>query len=230
MAGDDRRPVGRGFAVNTRAHFLVAAAGAARARTRSPARSCSSARRRACGRRPGSRPTTPPRPPCSGTAGGRAGGHGQPDPGQLVVPSLVDTARAGGVAPQPGPHRAEPAVRPPGDGLEVAYATIWLLSGEFSYVNAHPLNPSTAAPPASLTASGLGTGLQVDAGHWQAALRCPRESGRYRRPSPARFVLGRLGPLEVTGQRARPWAGVEPVPEMSRTGRYVDGSTHRVTV
>ena len=58
----------------------------------------------------------------------------------LVVPSLVDTP-LGREASSRNPART--ARRLPfgrqATAWEVAYATIWLLSGESSYVNAHPL-------------------------------------------------------------------------------------------
>ena len=58
----------------------------------------------------------------------------------LVVPSLVDTP-LGREASRLNPGRA--ARRLPfgrqATAWEVAYATVWLLSGESSYVNAHPL-------------------------------------------------------------------------------------------
>jgi NAD(P)-dependent dehydrogenase (short-subunit alcohol dehydrogenase family) len=58
----------------------------------------------------------------------------------LVVPSLVDTP-LGREASRANPART--ARRLPFGRLatawEVAYATVWLLSSEASYVNAHPL-------------------------------------------------------------------------------------------
>ena len=58
----------------------------------------------------------------------------------LVVPSLVDTP-LGREASRLNPGRT--ARRLPfgrqATAWEVAYATVWLLSGESSYVNAHPL-------------------------------------------------------------------------------------------
>jgi len=58
----------------------------------------------------------------------------------LVVPSLVDTP-LGREASRLNPARTARAL-PFGrqaTAWEVAYATVWLLSGESSYVNAHPL-------------------------------------------------------------------------------------------
>ena len=62
----------------------------------------------------------------------------------LVVPSLVDTHPLGREASSPAirhaPRAAQAALRPrQATAWEVAYATIWLLSHESSYVNAHPL-------------------------------------------------------------------------------------------
>jgi len=58
----------------------------------------------------------------------------------LVVPSLVDTP-LGREASRLNPGRTARSL-PFGrqaTAWEVAYATVWLLSGESSYVNAHPL-------------------------------------------------------------------------------------------
>ena len=58
----------------------------------------------------------------------------------LVVPSLVDTP-LGREASRLNPGRTARAL-PFGrqaTAWEVAYAAVWLLSGESSYVNAHPL-------------------------------------------------------------------------------------------
>ena len=127
------------FAVNTRAHFLVAAAalevlepGAAivfissaaslRAATGIPAYDASKAALLGICRQVAR----------EGMARGiRA---------NLVVPSLVDTP-LGREASRLNPGRT--ARRLPfgrqATAWEVAYATVWLLSGESSYVNAHPL-------------------------------------------------------------------------------------------
>jgi NAD(P)-dependent dehydrogenase (short-subunit alcohol dehydrogenase family) len=127
------------FAVNTRAHFLVAAAalpvlepGAAivfissaaslRAATGIPAYDASKA----------ALPGICRQVAREGMARGiRA---------NLVVPSLVDTP-LGREASRLNPGRT--ARRLPfgrqATAWEVAYATVWLLSGESSYVNAHPL-------------------------------------------------------------------------------------------
>ena len=58
----------------------------------------------------------------------------------LVVPSLVDTP-LGREASRLNPGRTARSL-PFGrqaTAWEVAYATVWLLAGESSYVNAHPL-------------------------------------------------------------------------------------------
>jgi NAD(P)-dependent dehydrogenase (short-subunit alcohol dehydrogenase family) len=58
----------------------------------------------------------------------------------LVVPGLVDTP-LGREASRLNPSRTARSL-PFGrqaTAWEVAYATVWLLSGESSYVNAHPL-------------------------------------------------------------------------------------------
>jgi NAD(P)-dependent dehydrogenase (short-subunit alcohol dehydrogenase family) len=127
------------FAVNTRAHFLVAAAalpvlepGSAivfvssaaslRAATGIPAYDASKAALLGI---------------CRQTAReGMAGGIRA----NLVVPSLVDTP-LGREASRRNPARTARSL-PFGrqaTAWEVAYATIWLLSAEASYVNAHPL-------------------------------------------------------------------------------------------
>jgi NAD(P)-dependent dehydrogenase (short-subunit alcohol dehydrogenase family) len=127
------------FAVNTRAHFLVAAAalpvlepGAAivfissaaslRAATGIPAYDASKA----------ALPGICRQVAREGMARGiRA---------NLVVPSLVDTP-LGREASRRNPARTARSL-PFGrqaTAWEVAYATVWLLSGESSYVNAHPL-------------------------------------------------------------------------------------------
>ena len=127
------------FAVNTRAHFLVAAAalpvlapGAAivfissaaslRAATGIPAYDASKAALLGICRQVAREGMT---------RGIRA---------NLVVPSLVDTP-LGREASRRNPARTARSL-PFGrqaTAWEVAYATVWLLSGESSYVNAHPL-------------------------------------------------------------------------------------------
>jgi NAD(P)-dependent dehydrogenase (short-subunit alcohol dehydrogenase family) len=139
MAGTSAAQWDQTFAVNTRAHFLVAAAalealepGAAivfissaaslRAATRIPAYDASKAALLGICRQVAR----------EGMARGiRA---------NLVVPSLVDTP-LWREASRLNPGRT--ARRLPfgrqATAWEVAYATVWLLSGESSYVNAHPL-------------------------------------------------------------------------------------------
>ena len=139
MAGTSATQWDQTFAVNTRAHFLVAAAalealepGAAivfissaaslRAATGIPAYDASKAALLGICRQVAR----------EGMARGiRA---------NLVVPSLVDTP-LGREASRLNPGRT--ARRLPfgrqATAWEVAYATVWLLSGESSYVNAHPL-------------------------------------------------------------------------------------------
>ncbi|HEY1003486.1 MAG TPA: SDR family oxidoreductase [Streptosporangiaceae bacterium] len=139
MAGTSAAQWDQTFAVNTRAHFLVAAAalealepGAAivfissaaslRAATGIPAYDASKAALLGICRQVAR----------EGMARGiRA---------NLVVPSLVDTP-LGREASRLNPGRT--ARRLPfgrqATAWEVAYATVWLLSGESSYVNAHPL-------------------------------------------------------------------------------------------
>ena len=139
MAGTSAAQWDQTFAVNTRAHFLVAAAalealepGAAivfissaaslRAATGIPAYDASKAALLGICRQVAR----------EGMASGiRA---------NLVVPSLVDTP-LGREASRLNPGRT--ARRLPfgrqATAWEVAYATVWLLSGESSYVNAHPL-------------------------------------------------------------------------------------------
>jgi NAD(P)-dependent dehydrogenase (short-subunit alcohol dehydrogenase family) len=139
MAGTTAAQWDQTFAVNTRAHFLVAAAalevlepGSAivfvssaaslRAATGIPAYDASKA----------ALPGICRQVAREGMARGiRA---------NLVVPSLVDTP-LGREASRLNPGRT--ARRLPfgrqATAWEVAYATVWLLSGESSYVNAHPL-------------------------------------------------------------------------------------------
>ena len=139
MAGTSAAQWDQVFAVNTRAHFLVAAAalevlepGAAivfissaaslRAATGIPAYDASKA----------ALPGICRQVAREGMARGiRA---------NLVVPSLVDTP-LGREASRLNPGRT--ARRLPfgrqATAWEVAYATVWLLSAESSYVNAHPL-------------------------------------------------------------------------------------------
>jgi NAD(P)-dependent dehydrogenase (short-subunit alcohol dehydrogenase family) len=139
MAGTSAAQWDQTFAVNTRAHFLVAAAalealepGAAivfissaaslRAATGIPAYDASKAALLGICRQVAR----------EGMARGiRA---------NLVVPGLVDTP-LGREASRLNPGRT--ARRLPfgrqATAWEVAYATVWLLSGESSYVNAHPL-------------------------------------------------------------------------------------------
>jgi NAD(P)-dependent dehydrogenase (short-subunit alcohol dehydrogenase family) len=139
MAGTSAAQWDQVFAVNTRAHFLVAAAalealepGSAivfissaaslRAATGIPAYDASKAALLGLCRQVAR----------EGMARGiRA---------NLVVPSLVDTP-LGREASRLNPGRT--ARRLPfgrqATAWEVAYATVWLLSGESSYVNAHPL-------------------------------------------------------------------------------------------
>ena len=139
MAGTSAAQWDQTFAVNTRAHFLVAAAalealepGSAivfissaaslRAATGIPAYDASKAALLGICRQVAR----------EGMARGiRA---------NLVVPSLVDTP-LGREASRLNPDRT--ARRLPfgrqATAWEVAYATVWLLSGESSYVNAHPL-------------------------------------------------------------------------------------------
>jgi len=139
MAGTSAAQWDQTFAVNTRAHFLVAAAalealepGSAivfissaaslRAATGIPAYDASKAALLGICRQVAR----------EGMARGiRA---------NLVVPSLVDTP-LGREASRLNPGRT--ARRLPfgrqATAWEVAYATVWLLSGESSYVNAHPL-------------------------------------------------------------------------------------------
>jgi NAD(P)-dependent dehydrogenase (short-subunit alcohol dehydrogenase family) len=127
------------FAVNTRAHFLVAAAalpvlepGSAivfissaaslRAATGIPAYDASKAALLGI---------------CRQTA---REGMAREIRANLVVPSLVDTP-LGREASRRNPARTARSL-PFGrqaTAWEVAYATVWLLSGESSYVNAHPL-------------------------------------------------------------------------------------------
>jgi NAD(P)-dependent dehydrogenase (short-subunit alcohol dehydrogenase family) len=139
MAGTSAAQWDQTFAVNARAHFLVAAAaldalepGAAivfissaaslRAATGIPAYDASKAALLGICRQVAREGMT---------RGIRA---------NLVVPSLVDTP-LGREASRLNPGRT--ARRLPfgrqATAWEVAYATVWLLSGESSYVNAHPL-------------------------------------------------------------------------------------------
>ena len=139
MAGTSAAQWDQTFAVNTRAHFLVAAAalealepGSAivfissaaslRAATGIPAYDASKAALLGICRQVAREGMT---------RGIRA---------NLVVPSLVDTP-LGREASRLNPGRT--ARRLPfgrqATAWEVAYATVWLLSGESSYVNAHPL-------------------------------------------------------------------------------------------
>ena len=73
----------------------------------------------------------------------------------LVVPSLVDTP-LGREASRLNPGRT--ARRLPfgrqATAWEVAYAAVWLLSGESSYVNAHPLDPRRRRDQLQITAEG----------------------------------------------------------------------------
>jgi NAD(P)-dependent dehydrogenase (short-subunit alcohol dehydrogenase family) len=139
MAGTSAAQWDQTFAVNTRAHFLVAAAAlealepgpaivfissaaSLRAATGIPAYDASKAALLGICRQVAR----------EGMARGiRA---------NLVVPSLVDTP-LGREASRLNPGRT--ARRLPfgrqATAWEVAYATVWLLSGESSYVNAHPL-------------------------------------------------------------------------------------------
>jgi NAD(P)-dependent dehydrogenase (short-subunit alcohol dehydrogenase family) len=139
MAGTTAAQWDEVFAVNTRAHFLVAAAalpvldpGSAivfvssaaslRAATGIPAYDASKAALLGI---------------CRQTA---REGMAREIRANLVVPSLVDTP-LGREASRRNPARTARSL-PFGrqaTAWEVAYATIWLLSGESSYVNAHPL-------------------------------------------------------------------------------------------
>jgi NAD(P)-dependent dehydrogenase (short-subunit alcohol dehydrogenase family) len=139
MTGTSAAQWDQTFAVNTRAHFLVAAAalpvldpGSAivfissaaslRAATGIPAYDASKAALLGI---------------CRQVA---REGMAQGIRANLVVPSLVDTP-LGREASRANPARTARSL-PFGrqaTAWEVAYATVWLLSGESSYVNAHPL-------------------------------------------------------------------------------------------
>jgi NAD(P)-dependent dehydrogenase (short-subunit alcohol dehydrogenase family) len=139
MAGTTAAQWDEVFAVNTRAHFLVAAAalpvlepGSAivfvssaaslRAATGIPAYDASKAALLGI---------------CRQTA---REGMARQIRANLVVPSLVDTP-LGREASRRNPARTARSL-PFGrqaTAWEVAYATVWLLSAEASYVNAHPL-------------------------------------------------------------------------------------------
>ena len=159
MAGTTAAQWDETFAVNTRAHFLVAAAalqvldpGSAivfissaasmRAATGIPAYDASKAALAALCRLVAR----------EGMARGiRA---------NLVVPSLVDTP-LGRDASRLNPGRTARSL-PFGrqaTAWEVAYATVWLLSEESSYVNAHPLVLDGGATSFGLPRAGYGRGL-----------------------------------------------------------------------
>jgi NAD(P)-dependent dehydrogenase (short-subunit alcohol dehydrogenase family) len=121
MAGTTAEQWDATFAVNTRAHFLVSAA-SLRAATGVPAYDSSKAALLGI---------------CRQVAREGMTRHIRAN---LVVPSLVDTPlgrEASRLNPARTAHRL-PFGRQ-ATAWEVAYATVWLLSSEASYVNAHPL-------------------------------------------------------------------------------------------
>ena len=139
MAGTTAAQWDETFAINTRAHFLVAAAALQVLDPGSAIVFISSAA--------GLRAATgiPALTAIEGgiaryIRAGRARGMAGGIRANLVVPSLVDTP-LGREAPRLNPGRTARSL-PFGrqaTAWEVAYATVWLLSEESSYVNAHPL-------------------------------------------------------------------------------------------
>ena len=139
MAGTSAAQWDQTFAVNTRAHFLVAAAALEALEPGSAIVSISSA---------ASLRTATGIPAYDASKAALLGicrqvareGMARGIRANLVVPSLVDTP-LGREASRLNPGRT--ARRLPfgrqATAWEVAYATVWLLSGESSYVNAHPL-------------------------------------------------------------------------------------------
>jgi len=139
MAGTRAAQWDQTFAVNTRAHFLVAAAALEALEPGSAIVSISSA---------ASLRTATGIPAYDASKAALLGicrqvareGMARGIRANLVVPSLVDTP-LGREASRLNPGRT--ARRLPfgrqATAWEVAYATVWLLSGESSYVNAHPL-------------------------------------------------------------------------------------------
>ena len=139
MAGTSAGQWDQTFAVNTRAHFLVAAAALEALEPGSAIVSISSA---------ASLRTATGIPAYDASKAALLGicrqvareGMARGIRANLVVPSLVDTP-LGREASRLNPGRT--ARRLPfgrqATAWEVAYATVWLLSGESSYVNAHPL-------------------------------------------------------------------------------------------
>ncbi len=140
MAGTTAAQWDQTFAVNARAHFLVAALALEVLDPGASIVFISSAASLVGGDRdPGVRGR---RPPCSASACRQVAREGMARGirANLVVPSLVDTP-LGREASRLNPGRTARSL-PFGrqaTAWEVAYATVWLLSGESSYVNAHPL-------------------------------------------------------------------------------------------
>jgi NAD(P)-dependent dehydrogenase (short-subunit alcohol dehydrogenase family) len=139
MAGTTAEQWDAVFAVNTRAHFLVAAAALPVLDPRSAIVFVSSAAsmRAATGIPAYDSSKAALLGVCRQVA---LEGMARSIRANLVVPSLVDTP-LGRDASRGNPART--ATRLPfgrqATPWEVAYATIWLLSGEASYINAHPL-------------------------------------------------------------------------------------------
>jgi NAD(P)-dependent dehydrogenase (short-subunit alcohol dehydrogenase family) len=139
MAGTTAAQWDATFAVNTRAHFLVSAAALPVLAPRSAIVFISSAAslRAATGVPSYDSSKAALLGICRQVAREGMARHIRAN---LVVPSLVDTP-LGREASRLNPARA--ARRLPfgrqATAWEVAYATVWLLSGEASYINAHPL-------------------------------------------------------------------------------------------
>ena len=196
MAGTTAAQWDKVFAVNTRAHFLVAAAalpvlepGAAivfvssvaslRAATGIPAYDASKAALLGI---------------CRQTA---REGMARGIRANLVVPGLVDTP-LGREASRLNPGRTARSL-PFGrqaTAWEVAYATVWLLSGEASYVNAHPLVLDGGASSFGLPISPLATSAMPYWSTWSPAeAPCP--------PRPRR-ISRRCWPTSATRARSTP--------------------------
>ncbi len=134
----------------------------------------------------------------------------------LVVPSLVDTP-LGREASRRNPGRTARSL-PFGrqaTAWEVAYATVWLLSGEASYVNAHPLVLDGGA-----TSFGLSRWIWVRSIQLQPVTRAVQQHGR---ASPGRLVLapGRDHKLPSRGLRGYQAVGGQA---SAHTGRVLHGA------